>query len=90
MKINWKVRFANPVFWAQIAMAVLTPMLAYFGLTGADMTTWALVGATLLQAVSNPYVCVLMLVSVWNSLQDPTTEGICDSARAMRYTKPGK
>ena len=89
MKINLKVRAKNPAFWVQIALAVGTPVLAYFGLTGADMTTWARVAQTCMQAVSNPYVCMLVTVSVYNALQDPTTPGIGDSARAMTYKKPG-
>lgn len=90
MKINWTVRFKNPAFWAQAAMAVIAPVLAYFGLTGADMTTWATVFDTALNAVSNPYVCVLVIVSIWNALQDPTTKGLSDSERALTYTEPSK
>ena len=26
MKINWRVRLKNPVFWAQAAAAVLSPV----------------------------------------------------------------
>ena len=88
--INWQVRFRNPAFWLNIAIAVITPVLAYFGLTGADMTTWATVFQTALNAASNPYVCVLILMSVWNAVQDPTTKGIADSERALTYTKPNK
>ena len=32
MKINWKVRIKNPLWWVQIAAALVLPMLAYFGL----------------------------------------------------------
>lgn len=88
MNINWSIRFKNPCFWFQVALAVVAPVLAYFGLTGADMTTWGLVGQTALKAISNPYVCFLIIASVWNALQDPTTKGISDSKRALTYTKP--
>lgn len=90
MKLNLKIRVKNPAFWVQIALAVAAPVLAYFGLTGADMTSWAVVGQTVLQAIANPYVCVLAAASVYNALQDPTTPGIGDSERALRYTVPGK
>ena len=86
--INWKVRFRNPVFYAQLSLAVLTPILAYMGLTMSDLTTWSAVGNVLLQAVSNPYVLVLVLVSVWNAVNDPTTSGISDSTNALTYDKP--
>lgn len=88
--MNLKVRMKNPVFWAQIALAVVSPVLAYFGLTGADMTTWAKVFETAVQAVANPYVVVMVVVSVWNALNDPTTAGVGDSKRALGYEKPYK
>lgn len=90
MKINLKVRFKNPVFIAQIAMSVLLPILTYMGLTVQDMTTWGMLGETLLKAVSNPYVIGLVIVSVWNALNDPTTSGVNDSERALNYDKPQK
>ena len=87
-KINWKIRFKNPVFYMQLILAVLTPVLAYMGLTVKDLTTWAAVGNVLLQAASNPYVLALVLVSVWNAVNDPTTTGISDSANALTYDEP--
>ena len=86
--INWKVRFKNPVFLAQLGLSVLTPILAYAGLTLADMTTWSAVGQLFINAVSNPYVLGLVMVSVWNALNDPTTAGLNDSKQAMTYTEP--
>ena len=53
------------------------------------MTSWAALGSLIVQAVSNPYVLCLAAVSVWNALQDPTTPGLSDSARALGYTTPG-
>ena len=87
-KINWKVRFKNPVFIAQLILAILMPILAYAGLTVQDMTTWQAVGDLLLGAISNPYVIGLVIVSVWNALNDPTTTGITDSAKALTYDVP--
>ena len=88
MKINVPVRLRNPVFWAQVSLAIFTPILAYFGLTGADITSWPMLGQTMLAAVSNPYVCVLVVVSVWNAVNDPTTSGLGDSTRALAKCKP--
>lgn len=88
--MNLTVRKNNPVFWFNILLAVVAPVLAYFGLTGADMTTWAKVWEVAVQAVSNPYVVVMVCVSVWNALNDPTTAGIGDSERAKGYTVPVK
>lgn len=88
MKINWKIRIKNPLFWVQVILAILMPVLAYMGLTVEDMTSWSILGATLFEAVKNPYVLGLVLVSVWNAVNDPTTSGISDSDLAMSYTSP--
>ena len=88
MKLNLTVRVKNPVFWVNIALAIVAPIMAYFGLTGADFTSWPLVWETFRAAALNPYVVITVVVSVWNAINDPTTAGITDSARAMTYTKP--
>ena len=88
MKINWKVRIRNPYFWIQIGIAILMPILAYLGLTVEDLTTWSKVGQVLLEAILNPYVLGLVVVSVFNAIQDPTTKGLSDSENAMTYTEP--
>lgn len=88
MKINWKVRVKNPLWWVQIGLAVLTPILAYAGITASDVTTWATLGDLLLGAISNPYVLGLVAVSVWNACNDPTVAGLGDSEQALTYTTP--
>lgn len=86
--MNLKVRFKNPVFIAQFILAILTPILAYAGLTLQDLTSWQALGDILIGAIQNPYVLGLIAVSLWNALNDPTTAGITDSIQAMAYTKP--
>lgn len=88
MKINWTVRFKNPVFWSNIAAALILPILAHLGMSWEDVTTWAALGNLLLSAIQNPVIVVAVLVSVWNALNDPTTAGISDSAQALTYTTP--
>lgn len=90
MKINWKVRAKNPLFWVQIAVSVFIPILAYFGMNWSDMTTWAAIGDLLWQAIQNPVVVVSVAISVYNACIDPTTKGIGDSARALGYDTPAK
>lgn len=90
MKINWKVRGKNPQFWTQVFLAVAVPIGAYFGITGADLTTWGALGNVLVDAVLNPYVLFTIVVSVYNAIPDPTVAGISDSDRAMTYDKPRK
>ena len=88
MGINWKIRLKNPVFYVQLILSVIMPVLAYMGLTLQDLTTWPVVWNVLAQAVSNPYVLGMVIVSVYNAVIDPTTTGITDSRKAMEYFKP--
>ncbi|WP_096269413.1 phage holin [Paucisalibacillus globulus] len=88
MKINWKVRFKNPVFYTQLILSILVPIIGYMGIRFEDLTTWVVLGDVLVQALSNPYVVALVLVSVWNALNDPTTKGLSDSIQARNYKKP--
>ena len=90
MKINWKVRMKNPVFWAQAAAAIVTPVLTGLGLQWQDMTTWAAFGQALYQAVLNPVIVVSVIVSLWGIVNDPTTKGLSDSAQALTYETPKK
>lgn len=89
-KINWKVRFNNEniLFITQVIVSVIIPILTYFGLQASDLTTWSKVWETFVQAVSNPYVVVMTVASLFNAITDPTTRGIKDSENAMTYTQP--
>ena len=90
MKINWKVRLKNPVFWAQVAVALLSPILVSLGLQWGDMTTWPALGEVLRQAVCSPVILVAVIVSLWGVITDPTTQGLGDSQQALTYDKPKK
>lgn len=88
MKINWKVRLKNPIFISQLILAVFVPILSYMGLTFQDLTSWSKLANIILQAVSNPYVLSLVVVSVYNAIVDPTTSGLGDSEQALKYRVP--
>jgi len=88
MKINWKVRLKNPVFWAQVAIAIVSPILVGLGLQWQDMTTWEALGSALGKAASNPVIVVSVIASLWACITDPTTAGTSDSAQALTYDKP--
>ena len=75
MKINWKVRFKNPVFWFNLAAAIVLPILAYLGLNWEDMTSWAALGTALWSAVKSPVILVSVLGSVGHLRNDPPTAG---------------
>ena len=88
--LNWKVRFnkKNILFITQVIVSVVIPVLTYFGLQTSDLTTWSKVWETFMQAISNPYVVVMAIVSLFNAVTDPTTKGISDSTSALSYTQP--
>lgn len=88
MKINWKVRFKNPMFVAQIVLALGAPLLAYYGLTAQDLTTWGSVFNLIFDALSNPYVLGMIAISLYNALIDPTVAGLGDSKQALKYEHP--
>lgn len=71
-------RLKNPIFYFNLLMAIGVPILAYFGLSGKDLTSWNTVFHLLLESIKNPYVLGLVVVSVWNTCINPTTKGIRD------------
>lgn len=87
-KINWLVRFKNPVFIIQILMAIILPILTYNGLQLSDVTTWDSVGELLLGAIKNPFLLGTVAWGVFNAITDPTTKGIADSENALTYKQP--
>lgn len=82
MKINWKVRLKNPVFWITLIPAVIALVYTILGLFGVVPT---ISEDTLVNAFST-VITVLTTVGV---LVDPTTKGTSDSERAMEYTDLG-
>lgn len=88
MDINWLVRFKNPVWWTQLFLAISSPILAYYGLNFKDLSSWEAVLDLLLNAIKNPYIVGLIVINVFNTINDPTTKGLSDSQRALQYTAP--
>ncbi|MBQ8057657.1 MAG: phage holin [Ruminococcus sp.] len=88
MKINWKVRFKNPMFWVGIVVAVVATVSAQLGLTVESIASWSQLWQALYNAVSNPVVVVAVISAVYNAIIDPTTKGVCDSKDALEYDKP--
>lgn len=88
-KLNVNVRFKNPSFWYTLGAFILSYVFAYYGITGADMTSWASVGNLAKSVAENPAVVVPLLVGVFGHFVDFTTPGVSDSQRALTYKKPG-
>ena len=55
--INWKVRMRNPMFWAQILLSVIMPILAYLGLTAEDLSSWSVLGEVLQKRILYQQSC---------------------------------
>ncbi len=75
---NWKERFKNPIFWVNTFLAIAMPIIAYYGMSVKDFTTWGSIFNVILDALKNPYVLGLALISLWNNIINPTTKGITD------------
>lgn len=81
--INWRVRVANKTFWLALIPAVLVLVQVVLDLCGV---TWSpeLLNDKLINLINALFV-VLSILGVVN---DPTTKGLSDSARALSYTEP--
>ena len=86
--MNLKVRMKNWSFWVSVLLAIVTPVGVYYGVSGADVTSWGALWGLIKQAISNPYVILTVAASVYNALIDPTSKGITDSSLAKSYTEP--
>lgn len=86
--INWTVRFNNPQFWLGIALSILVPPLAYTGTEFSEVTSWGKFFAILGEGFKNPYIVLMMLVSIYNAVVDNTTKGLSDSYIAKQYLRP--
>ncbi len=83
MKINWKVRIKNKVFWATIIPALFVLAKALLALFGFEMDLTEIQGR-----IMDVLDAVFLVLGVLGIVVDPTTAGPGDSARAMTYDKP--
>lgn len=85
MKINWKVRMKNKVFWIAFipaALILIKSVANLFGFT-IDLSN---VEGNLIEIVE----AVFVLLAVIGVVADPTTSGVGDSQRALTYDEPNK
>ena len=83
MKINWKVRIKNKVFWLALIPALLLLAQVVAAVFGYELHIEAI--GDKLTAVINALFAVLAILGV---VTDPTTVGISDSRQAMEYDTP--
>lgn len=74
--INWKLRFKNKTTLLAIASTVIL-LIQQLGFKLPDN----------IADIVNTFLTLLVLLGVIN---DPTTEGISDSPKALTYTEPKK
>ena len=83
--INWKVRMKNIRFWAALIPAVMLVIQSAAAMLGYSLALEELQGK-LLDMVN----AVFGLLAILGIVNDPTTQGYADSARAMTYDTPAQ
>lgn len=81
MKINWKVRLKNPMFWLTVIPAVITFVYTVLG-------AFDVVPALSQDVVVNIVTAIITALTTIGVLIDPTTKGVGDSKRALGYDRP--
>ena len=80
MKINWKARFKNKMFWVAVIPALLLVIQAVAAVFGYTLELGEL-GDKLLVLIN----AVFGVLAILGIVADPTTPGASDSDRAMTY-----
>ena len=82
MKINWKVRLRNKTWVASLLALVIAFVYNLMAMLGVELPVTQ-------EWVTGIVGTVITLLAGLGVLIDPTTPGVSDSERAMRYTEPG-
>lgn len=81
--INWKVRILNKTFWLTLVPALALLLQTFLSVFGVKIELGETINKLLV--FINALFGVLVIVGIVN---DPTTNGISDSSRAMTYERP--
>ena len=84
-KINWKVRILNKTFWLTLVPALALLIQTFLAVFGVKLE----LGETIdkLLVFINALFGVFIIVGIVN---DPTTAGLTDSTRALKYQEPNE
>lgn len=84
-KINWKVRVLNKTFWLTLVPALALLLQTFLAVFGVKLE----LGETIdkLLVFINALFGVFIIVGIVN---DPTTAGLTDSTRALKYQEPNE
>ena len=83
MKLNFKVRLKNKLFWTTMIPAVILLVMQVCNLFGLNLDLSG-ISSSLLDIVST----VFIILTILGIVNDPTTNGISDSDLAMTYEEP--
>lgn len=81
MKINWKVRLQHKQFWVSLIALLIVLAKQIAGIFYVDITIYN----AQITALSETILSILGLLGI---IIDPTTQGVSDSGRALKYDKP--
>ena len=84
-KINWKVRILNKTFWLTLVPALALLLQTFLNVFGVKIELGETIDKLLI--FINALFVVLVIVGVVN---DPTTAGLTDSTRALKYQEPNE
>lgn len=86
--INWKVRFKNRNW----VIAFVSQILIVAQMVLAGLNSLGLIDFQLTDAIQNSILtfvnAIFILLSMLGIIQDPTTKGLGDSERALKYNDP--
>lgn len=85
MKINWKVRMKNKMFWLAVVPAFLLILQIVLGWFGYELAA-DLIGEEAARFINAVFAFLVILGVV----VDPTVSGMSDSKQALNYKEPKK
>ena len=81
MKINWKVRLKNSVFWLTLLPTAVTFMYTLLG-------SFGIVPSISEDNMMNIITAIVTALGTFGILVDPPTKGVSDSDKALTYEEP--
>ena len=85
MNINWTVRLKNKYFWLSIIPAILLLVSQVLAVLRISIDT-----SLLSEQLTGIVGTVFSIFALLGIVNDPTTDGTSDSARALTYNAPIK
>ena len=81
MQINWKVRLQHKPFWVALIALLIVLANQVASIFHVDITVYN-------EQVTDITETVLSILGLLGVVIDPTTSGLSDSNKALRYNKP--